>query len=78
MKKMILTLIIMAGFFLTANAQTGVNRNPNPQNRVRMERKLHRLELRRIHRMERRRHHRRRILAIELYPGIMQKNRVLN
>ncbi len=57
MKRILLTLLIMAGFFITASAQNSTQRQ-----RTISERKRDRMELRRIHRMRqghhRRRHHR--------------------
>jgi hypothetical protein len=67
MKKIFLTMLIMAGFFMTANAQKLQTSASAP-----MERRFdRRMELRRFHRMECRRRHRR--LASETYPVNAQK-----
>ena len=65
MKKVIATLLIMTFFIITATAQTVV------RSRIKTERRVHRLELRRIRRIERRRRHRR--IAVELNAGNSQK-----
>lgn len=71
MKKIILTLLIMTGFFITASAQRLQNRPVGPADR-----KFDRMELRRIHRMERRRRHRHRI-ASEINPTNMQRSQAV-
>ena len=72
MKRILLTLLIIAGFIITASAQNGQNRMVRP--RPDMDRKIDRMELRRL-RMERRRHHWRRHhrIAAELNPTDLQK-----
>lgn len=55
MKKILFTMMILAGFVISAQAQSVQGR------RVRHERRMERrMELRKLHRIERRRHHRRR------------------
>ncbi len=67
MKKIILTLLVMVGFIITANAQA--------QNRsIRTQRKIERrMEMRHIRRMERRRHRRHRTVS-EIVPTAVQRS----
>lgn len=68
MKKLLTALCIFLCIGLTTNAQMGANRNITAGKQARIERRLHRMELRRICRMERRRQFRRR-MVFQSNPG---------
>ena len=69
MKKIILSLVIILGFIITASAQRTTTRTVRPNER-RMER---RMEIRR-HRRHRRRHHR---MVSEINPTMIQKSQAV-
>jgi|GEM_PF-5007244 len=73
MKRIILTLVIMAGFFITAQAQA--NRRAVRPSERRMERKIERHRIRRMERrIHRPRHHR---MVSNIYTTDMQRSQVI-
>jgi hypothetical protein len=71
MKKIVLSLLVMVGFIVAANAQTLQNRTIRPSERRRIERKI---ERRRIRHIKRRRIRRRQRMAGDIYPNSFQKS----